>query len=639
MLQEQAIQEEKQVAESAPLNKEEKPQKKKRKIKKRWYVLGAIVLVVAFLLIRCTSQIKQVINQLAYSDTTVLASADIEKSISATGRVESASTENVYSTMSYTVMNVNVEVGDVVSVGDVLCELDPENIQKQINEKEISMDTSKKTSGQQVETAKDNYDNFKDGINSGTNSSLISANSSVQNAYDNWQKAMKAYNDYRNTLNWGENTTILNLETAMDNAEMNLNTARKTYEDAKTAYEAASGQTAIDPGVLAPLESAVLAAQAERDTAQAAYDDAVTRSVTDATVDVSSYLTALNEKQLALDAANLALQQAQTAGNTANIDALKGAMEKAKTAYDTARRAYDNAEAAYHAGVRSASSALDDYARSIETTQRAYETALQSRTAAEVAADNQLEAYKNSLNTAKISAGTDLADYQLEEMYKTLSDATIKAPVAGTVTAVYAKVGASGSGLLFVIEDTESLVVETSVKGYDVGTVKTGLPVTIKSDATGNEVFDGKITTIAPTANKNAQGKTDLTGEEEYATKVEVLSQDTGLRIGMSVRLNYIIEQQSGVLAVPYEAVYQNALDENCVLIAVEQADGKYLLTEVKVEMGIDNDLDVVVSGEGIAPGVRVVNNPSTYAPGQVVTLSNTSTVRQQMGGFAGMMG
>ena len=79
---------------------------------------------------------------------------------------------------------------------------------------------------------------------------------------------------------------------------------------------------------------------------------------------------------------------------------------------------------------------------------------------------------------------------------------------SGTVTAVYASVGASGSGLLFVIEDTQALIVKTTVKGYDIGSVKVGMPAAIKSDATGEREIMGTVLSIAPAANKDRTGMT-----------------------------------------------------------------------------------------------------------------------------------
>ena len=45
----------------------------------------------------------------------------------------------------------------------------------------------------------------------------------------------------------------------------------------------------------------------------------------------------------------------------------------------------------------------------------------------------------------------------------------------------------------------------------------------------------------------------------------------------------------------------------------VEQEDGTYLLTELPVTTGMDDDLDIVISGEGISEGLRVVSEADEY--------------------------
>lgn len=190
--------------------------------------------------------------------------------------------------------------------------------------------------------------------------------------------------------------------------------------------------------------------------------------------------------------------------------------------------------------------------------------ALTSLKSTKKSTQDQLQTYANSLS----SANTDSA--------------------AGTVTAVYAEVGSSGSGLLFVIEDVNDLVVSTSVKGYDMGTVQTGMKVAIYSDATGDKEIEGVISRIAPTSNKTSQGATDTSSEATFAAEVEITSQDTGLCIGMEAQLDYIIAEQSSVLAAPYDAVYKNENGQTCVLAVIEQEDGKYLIQEVAVTTGMD---------------------------------------------------
>ena len=487
---------------------------------RRWIILGVIVLIIAGLFYACSQMGKQAQNILAQSDTLVLSYQDFENSISATGTVESATSEYVYSTQSYPVQVVHVEVGDVVKEGDLLAELDSSALEDQIEAKELSTGLSADAAAQQVKSARDAYNSAKKALDEGLNASIISAENAVQVAYDNWQKAIRTYDNYAESV-----------DDALDEAE-------DAVRDAKEAYDKAE-------------------------------------------------------------------EIASTSGlpeDIAKRDVAKGEWEKAKANLEMVREQYDTSD-----------NTLDEYRYAIESTYNAYITAQQQLEAAHYNANTQLQSSKNSLNNAQINANTDSAALTLAQLQEDLEETKIKAPAAGTVTAVYANVGASGAGLLFVIEDTANLVVETSVKGYDVGTVKPSMPVSIKSDATGDTVFDGRVLSIAPTSNKNARGETDTTGDVLFATEVAVLSKDTGLRIGMSVRLNYIIAQQQGVLLVPYDAIYENENGESCVLLAEQQQDSRYKLREVKVTQGQENDIDVIITGDEIAPGVMVVTTPDKY--------------------------
>ena len=515
LTKQQGLEQEESVAQVRKAKKRNNTGKGNKKRTRRWIILGVIVVVIAGLFYTCSQIGKQAQNILAQSDTLVLSYQDFENSISATGTVESATSDYVYSTQNYPVQVVHVEVGDVVQAGDLLAELDSSALEDQIEAKEVSTGISAEAAAQQVKTARDSYNSSKEALDEGLNSSIINAENAVQTAYDNWQKAIRTYENYDETV-----------DDALDEAE-----------------------------------------------------DAVDRA------------------QSALDAA-----RAASPSSLPDIEAAEAALEQAKRSRDAVEEQYDTSD-----------NTLKEYRYAVDSAYNAYVTAQQQLEAAQFSAKTQLQGSKNSLSTAQINANMDSATLALAQMQEDLEETKVKAPASGTVTAIYAEVGASGAGLLFVIEDTANLVVETSVKGYDVGTVQVSMPVSIKSDATGDEVFDGRITSIAPTSNKNAMGETDTTSDVLFATEVEVLSKDTGLRIGMSVRLNYIIAQQPGVLLVPYDAIYENDNGESCVLLAEKQQDGRYKLKEVKVTQGQENDIDVIITGDEIAPGVMVVTTPDKY--------------------------
>ena len=536
---------------------------KKRKGRKARLLIGVVaaVLLVAALPRLLGDGAED--DVLGLSDTTVLSYTDLRSSISATGTVESAMSMTVYSTMSYTVMDVHVEVGDYVEEGQLLAELDGEMIRDQISSQQANLNAASKSSKAQLQAAQDNYDNFLAGLQSGLNSTLLSAQNQVDTAYDNYIKAETAYERYREGLAVNENTAILNAEASLENAEIALEQAEDAYERAEEFYE----------------------------DAKAAYEEAE-----------DAYEAWGGDELL------VALEQAEYAKDSAydQLNAAEKALDRAETGYDLAY-------ASYQAAMTGADNALADYETAMDLAWDAYQKALTAQESAKKGVADQLQSYANTLASAK--AGTSHAgSYEaIRQLRADLADTKITAPCAGTVTAVYAEVGSPGSGLLFVIEDVEDLVIDTSVKGYDVGTVNAGMKVIVQSDNTGDAEIEGVISRIAPTANKNALGATDTSTEPMFAAEVRVLTEDSGLRIGMDAQLDYIITEVEHVLTVPYEAVYRNEEDQTCVLAAIEQDDGRFLLEEFVVKTGADDDLDIVIHGAGIEEGMRIVHEPETY--------------------------
>lgn len=578
-----------------------KPRRKKKKLKKGWIVLAVVILVAAgFFLLRKKGGNTQAVLA---SDTQVLEYADLESSISATGTVESSDTTKVYSTLAYQVKSVLVEVGDVVKEGDLLAELDGEQIENQIATQKTSMEVASGSAGAQVQSAYDAYDNFKQGLDAGLNASLIGAQSQVDNAYDAYVKASNAYERYKENVNLGENTQVLSAEASRDNAATALNNAESALDSANSAYKSAAEAKDTLPELNSQIEQ-------DKQRKQELEDAGEQLSV--------EYITLVVELETLQ-------KQAQTI--EASFESAKQGRESAKLAVESAQSAYDIAQATYNAALRGEDQALSDYADAVDSAWRAYQTALTSLDSTKKGTEDQLEAYSDTLASANAGANTAVTEESLRQLGKTLDDTKITAPVSGTVTAVYATVGSSGSGLLFVIEDTDHLVVSTSVKGYDLGDVKTGMMVEIKSDATGDTVIPGTLTTIAPTAKKNQLGDTESASDPAFEAEVSVDETSSGLRIGMEARLSYIIAREQHVLAVPYEAVYTNEAGQTCILVLRAQEKDTYLVESLPVTTGLDDDLDIAVSGSGVEAGLRVITEAKTYLSyvGKTVTLAQAT--------------
>ena len=672
---------------------------------KKKKIIGVVCGVVAVAVVGGYLLLNQNSGAAVMVSTETLQQMDLQNTVSLTGVVESETDRKVYSTLSYLVESVNVQVGDVVQAGDVLAQLDTEQLEMDIAQQQAAVDASNSQSAHQIEVNRKAYENAVENYENGLDSNAISAESGVNQAESsltqaeygvdsaqlqvdaaeaavrdarenyyitrdqlngNVDDAREALDDAEDALAEAEaayNSAVANaesqtaaeiarIEQSMEQLDANYATAQKQwaqldetlYADYKDAADKASEKAdllkqaqeelAKDPEN-SDLQQKVENAQKEYDDARKLSDEAAQIHLTEKekyqAVEYSyNQQKATLENQLAnagsssaaqVSAAQSGVASAQTgvASAEAQLDAARDArngstLTQLEQGIDSARRSVDSAEL------------QEDIAKAQQSAaEQSADTAKQQQAATENSIAQQIDTLKDNLIGSQIAAqSTKSQEIAIQSLQDTLADATITAPVSGVVTAVYAEEGQPGNGLLFVIEDTDALKITTNIREYDVGNIEVGMPVVIRSDATGDKEISGTVTYIAPAANKTENGNT-LTADDstvEFEAEVQVNDADSGLRIGMNTRLTVLLEERSDVYGVPYDSVVEKA-DGSEVVYAVEpssEKEGSYVVTEVPVTTGLETDFYIEVSGDGITDGLSIVSDPQSVAPGMEVT-------------------
>ena len=95
----------------------EETKKPKKKIKKKWIVLGIVALLLIFFIVKGITASK---NAVTMVETVDVAKGSIENVLSVSGTVESAETKSYFADVAAPVDKINVKVGDKVANGDVL---------------------------------------------------------------------------------------------------------------------------------------------------------------------------------------------------------------------------------------------------------------------------------------------------------------------------------------------------------------------------------------------------------------------------------------------------------------------------------------------------------------------------------------
>ena len=627
--------------------------------------------------------------------TETLQQMDLKNTISLTGTVETQTGRKVYSTLTYPVESVNVEVGDVVQEGDVLAKLKTDDLELDIAQQQAAVTASNNQAAHQIEVSRKAYENAKENYENGLDSSAISAEQSVTQAENNVTQSeysvesaklqvesaeaavRDARENYRLTRDQLEGN-VTDAEKALDKAEEALSDAKAAYNDALAGVEGQIAQAEANfaqikadydmqkatydniAGQLAENVKNAQAAEKEAEDkyneykeawgesspeavdAKAKWDDAVEARV-------QAQQEQLREKE-AFQAIEATYNQAQTDLATVK-SSIYGQTTSAQSAVASAESGVASAEAQLDAakdarngttlaqveqGIGSANRGVDsaevqeDVAKAqLDAAKQSAESAKQQQEATKNAIEQQIDSLQDSLVGSQLAAESNRAqEIAIQKMQNTLEDASITAPVSGVVTAVYAKVGEPGNGLLFVVEDTESLKITTRIKEYDIANVQVGMPVTIKSDATGDKEISGTITYIAPAAVKSDTGSTQTSSNNsnvEFEAEVQVNDKDSGLRIGMNTRLTVLLEEKQDVFGVAYDSVVKKQ-DGTDVLYAVEpkSTEGKdastYIVTEVPVTTGLETDFYIEVSGSNIQNGMSIVSDPQSVTPGMEVT-------------------
>lgn len=285
----------------------------------------------------------------------------------------------------------------------------------------------------------------------------------------------------------------------------------------------------------------------------------------------------------------------------------RSALQNAENSAELASVELDNAKSSYE---RAKELSLTGAISPDELRQA--ETALKK---AQISYDNARITLENSRRKNLTQAGNNLEIQKLTlgKLKENLSDAKITAPIDGTVTMVNAVEGESGAGLLFVVEDTDNLIVRTSIGEYDIGLIGVGQEVAIRSDSTGDREYAGTVSKIAPTAQRDAGGDIASSSNVQFDTEIALKDSGPEIKIGMNVRLTIKLKEKKNVFTVPYDAVIVHD-DGSKWVKALEAADNtgkaKDVYKEIPVETGMETDMYVEINGADLKEGLKVLTNP-----------------------------
>lgn len=268
------------------------------------------------------------------AQTKALQKMDIADTVDITGAVESTNSVDVYSaSSSMPVDTVNVSVGDTVTQGSVLCRLNTDNLEKQIQESQAALDAAKKNGVQSVKTNQMKYDNDVANLKNGQDSAINQAKASVDDAQTRLSQSQYQYELYVQAEK--DAKTAMDAAQAVYDTEYAADPASAATATAKAALDSAQAANATAHQTQAAYSSTYNGAQKAYDNAVAAYNAAVTTANQQIEADrqaLESSKTSANtdSQEASLESLLLQLSQATitspVSGTVTAVNAVAGGM-------------------------------------------------------------------------------------------------------------------------------------------------------------------------------------------------------------------------------------------------------------------------------------------------------------------------
>ncbi len=220
------------------------------------------------------------------------------------------------------------------------------------------------------------------------------------------------------------------------------------------------------------------------------------------------------------------------------------------------------------------------------------------------AAESQLLVSRAHVTEAEANVAQARAN--VERAAEELANATIKAPIRGTVLTRDVELGSpvssilnlgANASLVMTLGDIEKVFVRGKVDEADIGRVRLGQAAKITTETFREKVFDGRVTQISPIGVEKDNVTT-------FEVEVSIDNPGQELKANMTANAEIILEQHADSLLVPEAGVTYD--DKRNAFVEVADPGAKNGRRKVAVKLGVGNGTKVQVVS-GLTAGDKVV--------------------------------
>ncbi|MDD6282643.1 MAG: HlyD family efflux transporter periplasmic adaptor subunit [Oribacterium sp.] len=500
-----------------------------KKLKKHWkrnLILGLVLLGAGAAVVHHRIAANAFKEQAQMTSYETVQRQDLKKSITINGTIASLQKVDVTSELSDTeVMMVNVNVGDTVTKGQLIAQLDTSSLERQLKLAEAALENIKNKNQSEISQADRAVSNASQALQSEAN----------QGAQDIAQVQDKIQDNNVDLLNAQQDISTYVAKEA--ELQGQIDKAQDTYDSEQRVLRKKQRK-------LSRIQ------QGEADD-----DNDGSSDTSKLSVDITDLENAQTDRQKHIDDLKSKLQEAQSKRTAAE--------EKLKTAQDNSKSLTSELSKNQNA----AQDTNRNNQKSLEDSKSQAGTARLSAESEQMNAQNEVDKIKEQIQKATIVAPIDgiVTGIEVQEgkAYK--------------------------GEIIATIQNTAGYKVSAEVNQYDVSDVSQGMRAAVTTKTTGDLEMPGTLSFVAPlpsTTTSVSNNTTTTSSSGNYPVEITLQDPNDRLRLGMSAKVTIIEDEKPDALTVPISTITTDA--DGTSSVTVVGADGSETQIPVTVDLKTD---------------------------------------------------
>lgn len=595
--------------------------------------------------------------------TTVAEIGNLVQTVSETGAVKAESELDLNFLNSGHIAKLHTKIGNEVKQGDILAELDYDNLEIKCSEFAANIDVARSNLNKLLAGAAENDIAVS---KAGLEQSRV--------AYEAAKQELKTINETNTeTIKQAEKTladlesssslTLTPKEQAVASAKTNLINIKNTYQnaiddaraDALTTIEDknASSDSALDainqvltdddadtafskqdPQYITATNSNYDKAKAQAVLAKSALELVqASSSIDEVLIAVEESYDYLNMVFAALNSCFNGLENTNTSYRLTEteLDAFKTGISSQQTLIAVAIALVQSKEQAINTAILNYNSKTSEYEEAYLSAQTNYEQALidarNNLSIAKLSGEKQKTVAESKVNTTykawflaqaqldKVLASADEHDVSLKEAQLRQAEAAFEsienqiekskifAPISGTITSIEYQIGepvmAGGPSVISMLGQS-GYEIELLVSEADIAKIEIGDIAEITLDAYGEDIFfPGEIFFIEP-------AETEVQDVVYYKLKLSFDSLDYQIKSGMTANANITTAEKKEILLIPSRAVIQkNGSGKIVRILNNNQVEERHVTLGLRGDGGMIEVLEGVKAGDVVVTSIK----------------------------------